>query len=237
MRKRIKLLLLIGFCQYGIGQTVNFKALKIIVNNQIEGDAVLTEFDKKTRFQSNKKLILEKNSAEQIFYDFFKISSQKELKDFFKDELPATYSNENYIKLINVYQMKPEHNFYDLDFKILLKDGENQSVYIKYINHNQVLPKPIASIIYLEFFNEKWNIKDLGENLELGIFLSCIKGDVLKRMISNELTSLEAKIIVPYVINYKINFKKLSNDFFDFKRKNVNHPLVQLIYDKEYSVF
>jgi hypothetical protein len=237
MKKRIKLLLLIGFCKYSFAQTVNFEAKKIIVNNQVEGDAVLTEFDKKIRFQSNKYMLLEKNSPEQVFYDFFKISSQDQLKDFFQDGLPVSYSKEDYIKLMTVYQKKPEDNFYDLDFKVLLKDAKNESVYIKYINHNQVFPKPIASIIYLELINEKWNIKDLGDNLELGVFLSSIKGNVLKRIISNDLSLSEKKIIMPYVTNNKINFKKLSNDFFDFKRKNTNHPLVQLIYDKEYSVF
>jgi hypothetical protein len=238
MKKRIKLLFLISLLQQsGYCQKVNFEATKLITINQVDDNAILSNFDKVVKFQYSKNIELDKNSPEEVFYNFFNINSNQQLKLFFDDRIPQTYSKNDYLNLMNVYKKKPENNFYELDFKIIFKDGVNQYSYIKYINHNELFTKPIASIIYLELINNRWIIKDLGDNLELGIFLASIKGDQLEKIISKKLSQLDNKIIQPYIVNDKIDFNRLMNDFYDLKKKNINHPLVKLIYDNEFSIF
>ncbi|MFW0736271.1 hypothetical protein [Flavobacterium sp. T12S277] len=238
MKRKIKLLLILSMLhQFGFCQKVNFEATKLIVTNQVDDNALLMNFNKAVKFQYGKNIVLDKNSPEEIFYNFFNINSNEQLKVFFDNKIPVTYSKNDYLNLMNVYKEKPEKNFYELDFKILFKDGNNQYSYIKYINHNELFPKPIASIIYLELINDKWIIKDLGDNLELGIFLSSIKGNKLEQIILRKQSQLDNKIIQPYITNDKIDFNRLMNDFYDLKKKNINHPLVQLIYDNEFSIF
>ncbi|CAI2767608.1 hypothetical protein [Flavobacterium collinsii] len=238
MKRKIKLLLIISMLyQFGFSQKVNFEATKLIVTNQVDDNALLMNFNKAVKFKYGKNIELDKNSPEEVFYNFFNINSSEQLKSFFSDKIPLTYSKKDYLNLINVYKSNPEKNFYELDFKILFKDGSNQYSYIKYINHNELFPKPIASIIYLELINNKWIIKDLGDNLELGIFLSSIKGDKLEKIILKKQSPVDNKIIQPYITNDKIDFNKLMNDFYDLKKKDIKHPLVQLIYDNEFSIF
>ncbi len=238
MKRRIKLLFLISLLhQSGYCQKVIFEATKLFTINQVDDNAILNNFDKVVKFQYGKNIGLDKNSPEEVFYNFFNINSNEQLKLFFDDKIPQTYSKNDYLNLMNVYKKKPENNFYELDFKIIFKDGVNQYSYIKYINHNELFPKPIASIIYLELINNRWIIKDLGDNLELGIFLASIKGDQLEKIISKKLPQLDNKIIQPYIVNDKIDFNRLMNDFYDLKKRNINHPLVKLIYDNEFSIF
>ncbi|MDL2142213.1 hypothetical protein QQY79_06740 [Flavobacterium tructae] len=239
MKKEIRLLLFIMvFLHFNcLAQKINFEAKKLIVINQVDDDAFFINFNKSIKFQFDKNILLAKGSPQETFFNFFKIASSEQLTSFFNDSIPKSYKKSNYIQLMSVYKNKPEKNFYEIDFNIILKDGKNQNSFIKYINHNELFPKPIASIIYLELINDKWIIKDIGDNFELGIFLLSIKGQVLEKIISKKLSDSESKIIEPYFVNDKIDLKKLSTDFFDLKKNNVNSPLVKLLYDNEFSIF
>jgi hypothetical protein len=238
MKKKIKYLYFtLLFSQVVSAQKINYTANKILFSKKIEGQAKLIVFDDKLKMSIGSNPNFAEDSPENVFYNFFKIDSENELKIFFNDVVPKSYLQSNYLTLMKVYKSHPIDNFYELDYKIFLNEGGYQSVFLKYINHNKLFEKPIASIIYLRLINNKWQISDLEKNFELGIFLSCIKAKSLENFLRNKLTQNEQVLLKPYYKNKKLNIVKLAKEFFEIKSKNENHPLVKLIYDNKYSIF
>jgi hypothetical protein len=238
MKKKFKYLyftLLIS--QVVSAQKINYTANKIIFSKKIEGQAKLVIFGDKIKMSIGSNPNFAADSPEHVFYNFFKIDSENDLKIFFNDSVPKSYSKSNYLTLMKVYKEHPIDNFYELDYKLFFHEGGYQSVFLKYINHNTLFEKPIASIIYLRLINNKWQISDLGKNFELGIFLSCINANSLENFLKNKLTNNEQQLLRSYFKNKKLNILKLAQDFFKIKNKNENHQLVKLIYDNKYSIF
>ena len=156
---------------------------------------------------------------------------------FFKGNIPSSYRKANYLQLMDVYFKDPQKNYYELDSKLLLDNGIKQSLFIRYINHNSLFPKPIASIIYMEYQNNRWEIKDIGENFELGLFLCCIQTERLNSIITANVNNSIVDILKSLKKNDEIDLQGLIDMFFSLKKSDSNHPLVKFLYDTTYSIF
>lgn len=238
MKKNLNVLLILFIIfQTVYSQNVIFKAKDILVTNQTKGNGILWYYSNKILIKTNNPPAFDKDSPEAKFYDFFTIKSNEQLQSFFNGNIPKSYSKSNYLELMRVYFNKPDKNYYELDSKIQFDNGNSKVIFLKYINHNNVFPKPIASVVYLELTNGTWQLKDIGDNFELGIFFCCVKTGSLNMLFRNSLSDNDKSIMAAYINQDGINFRKLMDTFFELKKNNPNHPLIKFLYDAEYSIF
>ena len=89
----------------------------------------------------------------------------------------------------------------------------------------------------MEYQNNRWEIKDIGENFELGLFLCCIQTERLNSIITANVNNSIVDILKSLKKNDEIDLQGLIDMFFSLKKSDSNHPLVKFLYDTTYSIF
>ncbi|QFZ53915.1 hypothetical protein FEZ18_03360 [Oceanihabitans sp. IOP_32] len=166
--KELFTIILLGLSSFLYSQ-IEFEANNIIIQNEATGKLIIEGYSNKEMYKKE-KCDFSRNTPEQKFCIFFNLDTKEELTVFFNPyEAPSNYNKENYLDKMKVYDKKT--NFYTLDSKYIFDYGISKDVFIKYINTNEVFPKPIYSTFYMQDFSNKLIIKNMGENFDLGLFL------------------------------------------------------------------
>lgn len=198
----------------------NFQAKDLIVTDEVLGNLTIETYKDLDIFKGN-KCIFSENSAEKVFCDFFNLNNTEEFNIFFKDsDIPTSYRDKNYLEKMKLYDNKK--NYYHLDSKYIFDNGITKDIFIKYINYNETFPKPVYSIFYIQNFDNKLIVKDMGENMDIALFL----------VATNTQRTLE------YLKkNSNIDITSISNSFFEsFRKKDLNNEILKLS-DKTFSPF
>ncbi len=220
--KNFLLVLFLIFVQSTLFSQEIFEIKDLVVTNEVEGILSIKKYASE-KIIKNKKCVFSENSVEQKLCQFFNLNTKNELVDFFSPyNIPSSYSRKDYMEKMKIYNKNK--NFYELDSKYIFDYGISKDIFIKYINHNEVFSKPVYSINYLQDFNKKLYLKEMGENLDIGLFL---------------INSNTSKTISYFdrMKNKKNNISSFCNIFLEnIKNRSVKNDLHHLI-DKQYSPF
>lgn len=199
------------------------EANNLIVLNEAVGKLTIEEY-KNVELHKNEKCNYLDISVEQKFCNFFNLNNKEELTNFFKPlNIPSSYSKEDYIDKMKIYD-NGKNNFYELDSKYIFDYGISKDVFIKYVNHNEVFHKSLYSTIYIQEFNNKIRIKEMGENFDIGMFLISSNTDKTINYLNKSTSQI-------------INISSFCNQLLDnVKSKNNKNDLYNLL-DKKYSPF
>lgn len=199
---------------------IDFEVKNLTVIDQITGQLTIETY-KDLQFFKGEKCKFPKGSVEDLFCSFFNIKTTEELETFFKpNDIPTSYKGKDYLKNMKLYDNKK--NYYHLDSKYIFDDGVTKDIFIKYINYNETFPKPIYSIFYIQSYLNTLKIKDMGENLDIALFLVGTSthrfSDYLEKQQIIDITSI------------------CSIFLESFKNKDLNNRIFELA-DKKYSPF
>lgn len=197
-----------------------FEVKNLMIKNRIEGVLTIEKYSN-TPLHKNKKCDFKDNTAELKFCQFFNLGTKEELINFFSPyDIPSTYSKEDFLERMKIYDKK--NNFYELDSKYTFDYGISRDIFIKYINYNEVFPKPVYSAAYLQNFNNKLDLKGMGENFDIGLLMINANTD---KTIDYFNKSVSKKIDFSlFCSKFLDNIKNNKNDFYD-------------LLDKKYSPF
>lgn len=219
-------------------QGIIIKANNISIKNKIYGELQIINYPNRPVLIAGKQCDFPKNSAEDVFCNFFNVTNENDLHSFFEFDIPYSYSKSGFLENMSIYFKNPKHNFYELDSKFIFNNGTTKDIFIKYINHNEKFPKPLYSLFYLKEGDRGIRLTEMGENFELALFLTSIKSPVLYGLALDSLSKKNIDILNPYLSNKKeLNIKKITEDFFTLIKEDKNHLLVKLLHDSKYSIF
>lgn len=220
----MKTLLTTALCALSVllyAQT-EFEAKNLIISNEATGKLRIEKYSNVLMYK-NEKCSFPPNSPENQFCNFFNLNTQNELIAFFAPySIPLSYSKEDYLDKMKIYNKKK--NYYSLESKYIFDYGVSKDIFIKYINYNEVFPKPTYSVIYLQDFENNLRIKDMGENFDLGLFL--ISSNTSQFI--NYLMKLNKK---------EINITLFCNNFLKDVKSNPDKGALYSLIDKQYSPF
>jgi len=166
----LTVLLLTIVPKFSVAQ-ISFEAKDVTIKRKNCGTLTIEDYKKSLYLKKNSDCLFSKDSSEFVFCNFFGIRSREELVEFFSpNQIPLSYSKNDYIDLMKIYN-ESDRNYYLLNSKYTIDYGEFKDVFIKFINVNEKIPKKIYSCIYLQESNLGYQIKDMGQNFEFGLFL------------------------------------------------------------------
>ena len=132
---------------------IEFEAKELAVINEVEGKLTIESYENIFLYKG-KKCKFSINTVEKQFCDFFNLSTQQQLEDFFKPyEIPTSYKKEDYLKNMRLYDDN-KNNYYQLDSKNIFNNGITEDIFVKYINYNSTFPKSIYSVFYIQSFSQ-----------------------------------------------------------------------------------
>lgn len=197
-----------------------FEVKNLMIKNRIEGVLTIEKYSN-TPLHKNKKCDFKDNTAELKLCQFFNLGTKEELINFFSPyDIPSTYSKEDFLERMKIYDKK--NNFYELDSKYTFDYGISRDIFIKYINYNEVFPKPVYSAAYLQNLNNKLVLKGMGENFDIGLLMINANTDKTIDYFNKS-------------VSKKIDFSSFCSKFLDNIKNNKN-DLYDLL-DKKYSPF
>lgn len=201
---------------------IEFEAKELAVINEVEGKLTIESYENIFLYKG-KKCKFSINTVEKQFCDFFNLSTQQQLEDFFKPyEIPTSYKKEDYLKNMRLYDDN-KNNYYQLDSKYIFNNGITEDIFVKYINYNGTFPKPIYSVFYIQSSSQGLIVKDMGENLDIALFLVGTNTTKVSDYLKNE---------------KNINITKLCDDFFNcIKNDDSSNINVFNLLDKQFSPF
>jgi len=116
---------------------IEFEAKELAVINEVEGELTIESYENMSLYKG-KKCKFSINTVEKQFCDFFNLSTQQQLEDFFKPyEIPTSYKKEDYLKNMRLYDNK--NNYYQLDSKYTVVGGETCTPPTSYSQCNAAL--------------------------------------------------------------------------------------------------
>lgn len=202
---------------------IEFEGNNLIVTSESEGKLTIEKYTKDFIIKRNNECDFENEVYEEKLCQSFNLRTQEELKKFFSpNEIPKIYKKEDYLKKMLIYD--DYKNYYKLDSKYIFDNSLNKEVFIKYINYNEVFPKPVYSVFYIQQNSHDLMVKDMGENFDLGFFLLGTSTDKTIDYLSNLKFD-------------KVDITSLCTDFLgNIKDPSKKNKLFSLT-DEEYSPF
>ena len=182
----------------------------------------------------------QEGTPEYLLFAFLSAPDTVAMRQLFYQLPPEMYMQEDYFNKMNLYRTSPTVNFYVLESRLEFTSSIGHHAIVKFLNHNELFPKVIASFQHFSKIDGKWFVSLPEANSELGLMLMQLNSESLANLLEKKKTGISPidNFIELVWKSGVVSLDILSDTFDDWiENKQANETFRNYFMDLEHSPF